>query len=79
VSGFNEQEKPSLTAITHSLPENSKWQLDFCRSPCMSELTTIRRKERTFTLLTSLLSLKDQKFCFISKEYQCFIQPATPC
>lgn len=40
VSGFNVQEKPSPTDITHPFSEKGKWELDFCLSPYMSELTT---------------------------------------
>lgn len=39
-SGFNEQEKPSSTHITHPFSEKGKWELDFCLCPFMSELTT---------------------------------------
>lgn len=40
LSVFNDQEKPSLIDITHPLTENGKWELDFCLSPYISELTT---------------------------------------
>lgn len=40
VCSFNVQEKPSPTHITHPFSEKGKWELDFCLSPFMNELTT---------------------------------------
>lgn len=39
VTGFNVQEKPSSTDITHPFSEKGKRDLDFCLSPFMSKLT----------------------------------------
>lgn len=51
VSGFNDHKKPSVIDITHTLPENRKWGLDFCRSPCMNELTVELSEEESEHLL----------------------------
>lgn len=62
MSGFKDQEKPSLTAITLPLPESGKRELDFCLSPCMSEKQlTYQKKRENFYFINVFAFLEGSK------------------
>lgn len=73
LSVFNDQEKPSLIDITHPLTENGKWELDFCLSPYISELTTElseKKKKRDNTYFIKFFAFLEgsKKFALFPKN-----------